>query len=545
MSSSMYFDTPFSFEKSIHVLTELSVALLGENHELADLIRSRDWVSVVGFKPVADSSVALVDFYRQAQFAAFFRKNAAIPLGINCQSVALSKFLASEESCRAVNNRFRNRSATTAADAALIFSVQRKIADILGPFPGIDKLTFGFGPGANVGLSRFTSLRRKLSVDPTCSAGAWKYVPVLQEYFPTWRALENPVPCDYGKYASVPKDASTNRSILVEPLVNSFLQKGVGSYIRERLSLVRVNLNDQSINQDRARKGSLTGEYATLDLAAASDTISREVVAELLPYDWWEFMEDIRSKYALMPDGKQIVLQKFSSMGNGFTFELESLIFYAIAVCAGDSDVSVYGDDIIVRTEMFEPVISALTAFGFSINLDKSFVSGPFRESCGCDYFDGISVRPVFVKTLLSVKEMFRLHNYFIRNGWSDLAAICCRHIPLRFRLYGPDGYGDGHLLGEHPYTRSRQLRRAGWGGYVFRSYRTAPIVRDEALSGDYAAFLCLETGCNPLEVSGDWRPHRLSHIGDGGKSQSSTAMFSERGRGKYRPQHVYCLELT
>ena len=88
-------------------------------------------------------------------------------------------------------------------------------------------------------------------------------------------------------------------------------------------------------------------------------------------------------------------------MGNGFTFPLETLIFWALtaSACEGDVDsVSVYGDDIICPRERADDVIDTLTMCGFKINLEKSFVEGPFRESCGCDYYKGIDIRPFYKK---------------------------------------------------------------------------------------------------------------------------------------------------
>jgi len=74
-------------------------------------------------------------------------------------------------------------------------------------------------------------------------------------------------------------------------------------------------------------------------------------------------------------------------MGNGFTFPLETLIFWALtrAVCGSTATVSAYGDDIICPSDRAEDVIAVLTEVGFSVNLEKSFWNGPFRESCGSD----------------------------------------------------------------------------------------------------------------------------------------------------------------
>jgi hypothetical protein len=95
-------------------------------------------------------------------------------------------------------------------------------------------------------------------------------------------------------------------------------------------------------------------------------------------------------------------------MGNGFTFELETLLFRCIAnVMSRNSqnsdewharEVSTFGDDIICPADSAKDVIAALKFFGFQINEGKTFVSGEFRESCGGDFFRGHDVRPHFLK---------------------------------------------------------------------------------------------------------------------------------------------------
>ena len=493
-----HFSKPFSFEKSLHILQHLTSELWSRAYG-----RDKD-CHYVGYTHLPDvrygnTGLQLDEIRTQRQIHAFFSKNASLPLGIDTREVAITKFMESEERCREMNHLFRISSKTFSKvlDAGFLYRVQRKIANILGDVPSFDELNFGFGPGANVGISRKTSVRRKLSVDPTVTAGASKYVPYLQAQFPWWTSLERAVITDYGKLATVPKNAKTDRCIMVEPIINTFLQKGVGKWIRDLLRKEGINLRDQSRNQMLARIGSITEDYATLDLASASDTISRELVASLLPYPWWALLEDLRTPSILHEDRK-IVLQKFSSMGNGFTFELESLIFYAIARCACNSgEVSVYGDDIIVPTRYAQDSIAALEMCGFSVNTEKSFVSGPFRESCGGDFFAGFNIRPVYVNGLLSIRELYRLHNFFYRGSEPGLALILIDYIPKSFRHFGPDGYGDGHLLGDH--FRKRPKERS-WGGYRFRTYSAQPLSYRDELPSDYAAFLySLNSGASLL----------------------------------------------
>ncbi len=207
------------------------------------------------------------------------------------------------------------------------------------------------------------------------------------------------------------------------------LQRSVGNWIRKRLRKFGVNLNDQTENQRLAKVGSISGTCATIDLASASDTISDRVVWDLLPHQWYVVLDSLRSKRGTLPSGELIRWEKFSSMGNGFTFELESLLFWAISravVMANNDDISllsIYGDDIIVPTGSAANLITVLTDFGFSTNVDKSFVSGPFRESCGRHYHNGIDVTPFYIrKPINSVPRVIWLLNSLRK--WATLGSM-------------------------------------------------------------------------------------------------------------------------
>jgi hypothetical protein len=210
-----------------------------------------------------------------------------------------------------------------------------------------------------------------------------------------------------------------------------YLQKGVGNHIRRRLRRVGVNLNDQSVNRSLARMGAATGEVATLDLSSASDTVTIEAVRLLLPDDWFLYLNDIRSQEVLV-EGTYVRTEMFSSMGNGFTFELESLLFYALARTTlyfeGISGiVSVYGDDIICPTLGYDSVVWTLRVFGFSTNPDKSFSTGLFRESCGGHYHGQDDVTPFYLrKEATHLTDLIRVANQFRKWVFADPARQYC-----------------------------------------------------------------------------------------------------------------------
>jgi len=96
-------------------------------------------------------------------------------------------------------------------------------------------------------------------------------------------------------------------------------------------------------------------------------------------------------------------------MGNGFTFELETLIFMSLVSAVTGrkigEEVFAFGDDLIFPSDLSEDVIACLRFFGFTPNLAKTFSHGPFRESCGGDYFSGRFVRPFYLKNAVSSPE--------------------------------------------------------------------------------------------------------------------------------------------
>jgi hypothetical protein len=213
-------------------------------------------------------------------------------------------------------------------------------------------------------------------------------------------------------FTTVPKSFDTDRGIAKETDMDMYVQKGIGDMLRRRLRGVGIDLNDQSRNQALARIGARTGSLATIDLSSASDSVSLSIVEELLPRDWFTALCQCRASWIKLPD-KWHRLQKISSMGNGYTFELESLIFWALSSAVleaygiEDKRLGIYGDDIVIHNSAVEPLINLLGYQGFRVNSSKSFWTGPFRESCGKHYFLSQDVTPIYVKEDLSGKNRY------------------------------------------------------------------------------------------------------------------------------------------
>lgn len=234
----------------------------------------------------------------------------------------------------------------------------------------------------------------------------------------------------------VPKNSEISRTCCTEPAINMLFQQALGRFLERRLkSRFRIDLSTQpDVNRRLARLGSNDGSFATLDLTSASDSIGWSLMQQSIPSNLLGYFRLFRSPNAILPDGSTVPLNMISTMGNGFTFPLQTIIFAsAVKACYdlkgiplfnedGEPNFSVFGDDIIVRTCAYESVVTLLTDLGFKVSDGKSFSVGPFRESCGFDYFKGIPVRGVYIKTLETQSSVYSAFNRLAR--WSAVTGI-------------------------------------------------------------------------------------------------------------------------
>jgi hypothetical protein len=232
------------------------------------------------------------------------------------------------------------------------------------------------------------------------------------QYIP--KEFERPV-----KVVHVPKTLSSPRIIAEEPTCMMYMQKGIANALvpaleRDQLVGPMIGFTDQVPNQDLARKGSIDGLLATLDLKEASDRVPYNVIGRLIrpiaPH-LWDAMDACRSTHADV-QGQTLKLNKFASMGSALCFPVEAMFFLSIVFvgirrslgCSHLTDdqlrsmqgkVRVYGDDIIVPTDVARSVRESLLDFGLVVNEGKSFSHGNFRESCGGEFYQGEKITPV------------------------------------------------------------------------------------------------------------------------------------------------------
>lgn len=252
----------------------------------------------------------------------------------------------------------------------------------------------------------------------------------------------------------VPKTYKTNRLIALEPSENILLQSDIGSQMSELLSYQGIEISKaQEVHKAYAWLGSITGEFSTDDLTSASNLIYSAIARYLLPSSWREACDAARSSHIIINDECR-ELQAYATNGNGFCFELETILFYAMLQTAHtfvhgtwSDDCRVYGDDLIYPVSITDTVRRICKGVGFITNLEKSFSHGLFRESCGGDFINGVDVRPVFLKNRLesTIDKIIHLNQIYNKFGTRMPKLIrkyyfaILRSIPIKDRLYGPD----------------------------------------------------------------------------------------------------------
>lgn len=467
-------------------------------------LREGDWEGLAGMSVNPRSYTCPQRYARDNAACALLKKLDKLPTVTDRRSAAMRKWWEGERDCYLSNERLtpylreHRNSADRVGGIDEFFSLVRKIiVSWIGQRP--PELALGrHGPGATFSdRGRNTTVPDKMSSDPTLTRDAVWFLP--QWLGTQWGAA---FASRLGKFSwsrgnrftTVPKTALVDRCIAAEPSINVFYQLALGRELRKRLRSAGWDLDlAQEVHRRVACSSSTSREFCTLDLSNASDTVCTTLVRLCMPPLWFDQLDDLRSKLTLV-DGHWVHLEKFSSMGNGFTFELETLLFAAICCAAvrmnGEAgilgeDVFVFGDDIIVKDHQFVNVEPVLRFCGFKLNEEKSFVGDvPFRESCGGDYFSGQPVRGYYLKRLPAGPQDI----IPFANGLHDMAARLrtlgfelTRHawfstldiLPSRVRsCRGPKALGDIVIWDDDPAYWKTKTRHSIRYIQAFRPWR-------------------------------------------------------------------------
>lgn len=498
------------------------------------LFRNREFDQLVN-KDV-DPSVYLDGSQLRCDLAAvsFLRKNSSIKTSFQKKSRALDAFAEAEHLCYLTNIRLNPYASVALKELStharsVINLTRQKIRAILGDFDVdlfLDSCTWG--PGSTL-LLRGDQVSASHKFDVECQVtkdAHYLFQTLLEKAYPNWSMFSNVEFVTGNKVVTVPKNAKIDRTIAIEPGLNIWIQLGIGKVIRKRLRKAGYDLNTDAVNKRLCREGSRTGLIATLDFKAASDTISTRVVEDLLPSKWYEILNDARSHYYRDPCGSDTFrYHKFSTMGNGFTFELESLIFIAVglATCeilgCDSNSTAIFGDDLVLPVGAVSLSMEVFSYLGFTVNSQKSFSSGNFRESCGSYYFNGMDVKPFFLKkSLRFAKDLFRFANAInlLASTWGEPLGRDSRFyrlwqstvdaLPKELRLFGPASSGDSTIHVSH-FSDSREaaLCKDGWEGFTFPALPTVAL----SASRDSYGLLLSKLHRPSMESQGNEVPRR------------------------------------
>lgn len=537
-----------SLNTSLRVLLPI-LEELGSARSLtvAILLRYKEYAQVLSLTTNPRHYCNAELYFSDCQATSLLKKLSDLKVkGINRRQNALKKWFEGEAHCYRTNERLSKFLYNSFGDediaiAEFFSAVGKKIASWIGHEPpDLDKIRGRFGPGATFSdRGRLTTVPDKMTSTPTLTLGAkWYLLPYLGT---AWGRSDLRRRGELSwvrgnRFLTVPKTGLIDRAIAVEPAINVFYQLGLGHSIRSRLrNRARWDLDcAQELHRRKACESSVTREFATLDLSNASDTVSRNLVKLLLPAAWFDELDALRSPSTLV-DGKWHVLEKFSSMGNGYTFELETLIFAALLCTLSEKsgrsgtlgeDVFVFGDDIIIHESLTLSSVAVLKYCGFSLNQEKSFTGDVmFRESCGGDYFCGHDVRPYYIKEQINDPWLLIPTYNGLRKSLKKLATLRGREnlevlhplldtFPSVVRsCKGPEFLGDFVIHSEKEWTYKWEYGIRYFKGIV-RVNKALPwshwwpnVVLASALYGEGDGLLGVTPRDSPFSMAVKWVP--------------------------------------
>jgi len=240
------------------------------------------------------------------------------------------------------------------------------------------------------------------------------------------------------RFSTVPKNNLKRRPINLEAFGNILSQRSIGLHLKQNVLQRRLDVDLDGLAL-RHRYRIRDNDVATIDLQNASDSIALSLVEFLFPASFVKQIKATRSPFIYGLDKVFHPVRKVSSMGCGFTFELMTLILTCLCRTL-DPNSSVFGDDIIIAKDKAPRLIQLLQEVGFVVNEEKSFIDGPFRESCGANYHDNFGYLESYdFKWCESINDCIVVYNKVCRLSkfsslFGKLRKDLHRCIPLALR---------------------------------------------------------------------------------------------------------------
>nr|WEU70955.1 MAG: RNA-dependent RNA polymerase [Hangzhou steitz-like virus 1] len=356
------------------------------------------------------------------QVARFFKK-PKLPCTPAREAMAIRKYLAVEEDLNDATPTIKREDCILDSVAAILWSTI---------FPNVDDrlIVCRHGPGVTSDRRLSNERHRIRNWYQRFEAS----FPAADHAFPNWGQawdggshlgiegieyldVKDEIPV---RVVFVPKTLQAPRVIAIEPSCMQYVQQGLSRYIvasveTHKLTRSSIRFTDQETNRRLAYEASIDRRLATIDLSDASDRVHNELVNRIFRRSpILDYLQDARSLHAVLPNGVNIILNKYASMGSALCFPVEACVFYTLILSAIithtgrrpsyrtilslSRDISVFGDDIIVPTKYVDVVSDYLESYALRVNRRKSFSRSSFRESCGADFYKGESVLPVYAR---------------------------------------------------------------------------------------------------------------------------------------------------
>lgn len=164
-----------------------------------------------------------------------------------------------------------------------------------------------------------------------------------------------------------------------------------------------IGTKDQEWSRNNLKKN--YDDIGTIDAHAASDCMSLLSFKQLVDKDVFDYVTTVRNRYVSIHGSKRRLV-KLSTMGDGWCFLFETLMFVTLAILAtyltaifrkwsvgrfthALSLIEQFGDDAQVDRLVAETYIDLLELYGFIVNQEKSYYHGVYKESCGWEVFNG------------------------------------------------------------------------------------------------------------------------------------------------------------
>lgn len=307
-------------------------------------------------------------------------------------------------------------------------------------------------------------------------------------------SLEHP-----SRMIAVPKTLLKPRLIAAEPTEHVWCQQNLRHYMYSRFdrTWIRkfVRLKDRDLNRDLARSGSSDGQLATVDLSAASDRVTCDVVGSMFRSNpgLLRALHACRTRSMVISQDlagqeETISLKKFSTMGSAVTFPVETLWFLCVTLSAVlvrrkmaftvknlvslAGEVAVYGDDIVVPVDSVKHLLRGLELTFSKPNPDKTFWTGMFRESCGLDSLGGVDVSPTYLNRVPervkpeSIASCIDTRNNFHRKWFRNVVQLFDQRIeafgiPVPHKAVDSGSFGLSSFV--FPFSAENPPKGARW----------------------------------------------------------------------------------